>query len=283
MDAISDAASARCTALAPIEEYLADLHARASRIEGGAPADYLPELGKVDPDLLGIAIATVVLPSLSRRHAEQSLARFAGTLDWAMRLVCLIAIPATLALIIIAEPILVTLFQNEQFSVVDVERVTQSLQAYSLGLIAYMGVKIFAPGYFSRQDTATPVRIGIIAMAANMVMNVILVFGLNMQHVGLALATSLAAFLNAGLLFLGLWRARLIVRQPGWSLFALRLLAANTVMVLFLNWFAGDWQAWLDWDMVTRVLRLMLLCTGGLFVYAGCLYLTGMRFQDMHK
>ena len=224
---------------------------------------YSDRLVELPLGVFGIAIATVVLPSLSRRHAEQSLARFAGTLDWAMRLVCLIAVPATLALIIIAEPILVTLFQNEQFSVVDVERVTQSLQAYSLGLIAFMGVKIFAPGYFARQDTATPVRIGIVAMAANMVMNVILVFGLNMQHVGLALATSLAAFLNAGLLFLGLWRARLIVRQPGWSLFALRLLAANTVMVLFLNWFAGDWQAWLDWDMVTRVLRLMLLCTVG--------------------
>lgn len=244
---------------------------------------YSDRLVELPLGVFGIAIATVVLPSLSRKHADNSLADFAGTLDWAMRLVCLIAIPAALALVVIAEPILITLFQNEQFSVTDVERVSMSLRAYALGLIAYMGVKIFAPGYFARQDTSTPVRIGIIAMVANMVMNLVLVFGFDLEHVGLALATSLAAFLNAGLLFAGLWRAKLIVRQPGWLLFAVRLVVANTMMVLFLNWFAGDWAAWLELGIWSRVLQLMFTCVGGLVIYAGSLYITGMRALDLQR
>ncbi|MBT8146478.1 MAG: murein biosynthesis integral membrane protein MurJ [Gammaproteobacteria bacterium] len=244
---------------------------------------YSDRLVELPLGVFGIAIATVVLPSLSRKHAEQSLVEFSSTLDWAMRLVFLIAIPATLALMVIAEPILVTLFQNERFDVTDVERVTASLQAYAFGLVAYMGVKIFAPGYFSRQDTTTPVKIGIIAMVANMLLNMVLVFGFDLGHVGLALATSLAAFLNAGLLFIGLWRDKLIRNQPGWLLLAARLLVANTAMVLFLTWFAGEWLAWLDWDLMTRIVRLGLLCSGGFLVYAGSLYLTGMRFADLHK
>jgi putative peptidoglycan lipid II flippase len=244
---------------------------------------YSDRLVELPLGVFGIAIATVVLPSLSRKHAEQSLGEFSSTLDWAMRLVCLIAIPATLALMVIAEPILVTLFQNERFDLTDVERVTVSLQAYAFGLIAYMGVKIFAPGYFARQDTRTPVKIGIAAMVANMVLNFLLVFGFGLGHVGLALATSLAAFLNAGLLFAGLWRSKLISRAPGWFLLSVRLLVANTAMVLFLTWFAGDWMMWLDWDLLARVTRLVLLCAGGLLVYVASLYLTGMRFADLHR
>lgn len=244
---------------------------------------YSDRLVELPLGVFGIAIATVVLPSLSRKHAEQSLTEFAGTLDWAMRLVCLIAVPATLALLVIAEPILVTLFQNERFDVTDVERVTASLQAYAFGLIAYMGVKIFAPGYFARQDTRTPVKIGIVAMVANMVLNLLFVFGLGLGHVGLALATSLAAFLNAGLLFLGLRRSKLISSQPGWFLLAVRLVVANTAMVFFLTWFAGDWHSWLDWELMSRIVRLGVLCIGGFLVYAGSLYLSGMRMRDLHR
>jgi putative peptidoglycan lipid II flippase len=172
--------------------------------------------------IFGIAIATVVLPSLSRKHAEASLDDFGQTLDWAFRLVCLIAVPATLALMVIAEPLLVTLFQNDNFSATDVIRVTSSLQAYAFGLIAFMAIKIFAPGFYARQDTKTPVRIGIIAMCTNMVLNILLVFVLDLAYVGLALATSLAAFVNAGLLFAGLWRDGVYHFHSGWLRFMLR-------------------------------------------------------------
>ena len=201
-----------------------------------------------------------------------------------MRLVCLIAVPATLALVVIAEPILVTLFQNERFTVTDVERVTLSLQAYAFGLIAYMGVKILAPGYFARQDTSTPVkdrhRCDDCQYGSQSLVGIRL---LGLGHVGLALATSLAAFLNAGLLFIGLRRDNLIRQQPGWLLFAVRLCVANTAMVLFLTWFAGDWMIWLDWELMTRILRLGILCIGGFLLYAGSLYLTGMRMRDLHR
>jgi putative peptidoglycan lipid II flippase len=244
---------------------------------------YSDRLVELPLGVFGIAIATVVLPNLSRKHATQSMDEFAHTLDWALRLVCLIAIPATLALIVIAEPLLITMFQNDRFDVTDVVMVTASLQAYAIGLIAHMGIKIFAPGYFSRQDTKTPVKIGIIAMATNMILNLVLVFGFDMGHVGLALATSLAAFLNAGLLYWGLRQQKLIQNQPGWLLFTVRLLFANAVMVGFLVFFAGDWQLWLDWDWMARTGRLAVLCIGGLLAYTASLYLTGMRTIDLHR
>ena len=107
--------------------------------------------------------------------------------------------------------------------------------------------------------------------------------GFGLGHVGLALATSLAAFLNAGLLFVGLWRSKLIRRQPGWFLLAVRLVVANTAMVLFLTWLAGDWSSWLDWELMTRISRLAVLCVGGFLVYACSLYLSGMRMRDLHR
>lgn len=244
---------------------------------------YSDRLVELPLGVFGIAIATVVLPSLSRKHARQSMDEFAHTLDWAMRIICLIAIPATLALVVIAEPLLITLFQNDNFTTHDVMQVTVSLRAYAVGLIAFMGIKIFAPGYFSRQDTRTPVKIGIVAMVANMIFNLILVFGFSLGYVGLALATSLAAILNAGLLFLGLWRKKLIHRQAGWPLFVLQLVIANAIMVGFLIIYVGDWQDWLTWDVYTRISHLAVLCVGGFLVYAASLFVSGLRIHDLHK
>ena len=174
----------------------------------------------------GIAIAVVVLPSLSRKHAESSDKEFAETLDWAFRLICLIAIPSSIGLMLLAEPLLITLFQNENFTVNDVLAASGSLRAYALGLLAFMAIKIFSPGYFSRQDTKTPVRIGIFAMLINMLMNVAFyLYGL--AHVGLALATSIAAFLNAGLLFWGLYKEKVFYFQSGWLLFVAQVFLAN--------------------------------------------------------
>ena len=120
-------------------------------------------------------------------------------------------------------------------------------------------------------------------MVANMVLNLVLVFGFNLGHVGLALATSLAAFINAGLLFAGLWRKKLIHRQPGWRLFVLRVVFANTLMVVFLVLVAGDWQEWLTWDTTTRVWQLAVLCVGGFMVYIFSLYLSGLRMIDLQR
>ncbi|HDZ09269.1 murein biosynthesis integral membrane protein MurJ [Pseudohongiella sp.] len=233
--------------------------------------------------IFAVAVATVVLPSLSRRHAERSKEEFSALLDWALRLILLIAVPASLALVLLAQPMIITLFQNDNFTANDVMMVTYSLQAYSLGLLAFMSIKIFAPGFYSRQDTRTPVRIGIIAMVANMVMNILLVFVLDMAHTGLALATSLSAYLNAGLLFMGLRREGVFDFQPGWTVFLVRLLCANAVMCVFLVLVAGDWRLWLQWDIWQRVWQMAVLCFGGMALYMLALLVSGMRPADFRR
>ena len=230
----------------------------------------------------GIAIAIVVLPNLSRKHAEQSMDEFSNTLDWAFRLICLIAIPATVALVLIAEPLLVTLFQNENFTETDVIQASGSLRAYAVGLLAFMAIKIFAPGYYARQNTVTPVRIGIIAMTTNMALNII--FYLNgLAHVGLALATSLAAVLNAVLLLAGLRSDGVFRFQNGWFLFLVRIIAANGVMAYFLVSVTGNWQQWPDLDTITQLTRLVFLVIGGMALYSGMLFASGLRWKHIYR
>jgi putative peptidoglycan lipid II flippase len=233
--------------------------------------------------IFAVAVATVVLPSLSRRHAEQSQEEFSALLDWAFRLVVLIALPAALALVLISEPLIVTLFHSNSFTAADVVQVTSSLQAYSLGLLAFMLIKVFAPGYYSRQDTRTPVTIGIIAMVVNMVLNIALVFGLGMAHAGLALATSMAAFLNAGLLLGGLVRSGAYRFQPGWAVFLIRVLVANLAMAVFLLALAGPWEPWLERSELQRAGHMAILCLGGVALYFASLWLSGMRVAHYRR
>ncbi len=241
---------------------------------------YSDRLMELPLGTFGVAIAIVVLPSLSRKHASQSMDEFSATLDWAFRLVCLIALPATLALILIAEPLLVTLFQNENFTAVDVARSAASLKAYALGLTAFMAVKIFAPGYYARQNTRDPVRIGVVAMTVNMALNAGFYLA-GFAHVGLALATSLAAALNAGLLLLGLRREGVFHFQPGWGRLSWQMLAANAAMMLVLLGLTGQWEEWLEWTIGVRLGQLAMLVLGGLFAYLLSLYACGLRVRHL--
>lgn len=230
----------------------------------------------------GIAIAIVVLPSLSRKHAQASMQEFSETLDWALRLVCLIAIPATLGLVLVAEPLLVTLFQNDNFTETDVVNAAGSLRAYSMGLLAFMAIKIFAPGYYARQNTSTPVRIGIVAMSVNMALNII--FYLNdLAHVGLALATSIAAFVNAGLLMAGLIADKVYRLEPGWWRFTLQLLLANAVMSLFIVYYSGPWESWLALPVLNQAMRLLTLVFAAIALYVLCLWITGLRWRHVYR
>lgn len=230
----------------------------------------------------GIAVAIVVLPSLSRKHAESSMQEFAETLDWAFKLICLISIPATLALLILAEPLLITLFENDNFESEDVLQAAGSLRAYGFGILGFMSIKIFAPGFYARQNTSTPVRIGIIALVANMLMNIVFYLS-GFAHVGLALATSLAAFLNAGLLFRGLVAEKVFSFQPGWQALSLRMLFGNAILAFFLWRFAGDWQLWLEWDLLTRISQLSFLVFGGMILYVVALLVAGLRLKHVHR
>ena len=236
--------------------------------------------------VFGIALATVILPSLSQRHAEANPQEFSRTLDWALRWVFLIGTPAAVGLILLAAPMLTALFHYGEFQQADVQMASLSLMAYGIGLLGFMLIKVLAPGFYARQDTRTPVRFGIYSMVANMVMNLLFVVpmalaGVAGPHAGLALATSLAAFINAGLLFAHLRRDGIFTAESGWPLFALRLLLANVVMGLLLWWARGEMGQWYALDAAGRALHLALLIAGGGAVYLTLLLLLGIRPRQL--
>lgn len=242
---------------------------------------YSDRLVELPLGVFAIAISTVILPSLSRLQADSAPEAFRSTLDWAIRAVLVIGVPAAIALMLLSEPILMTLFQYGKLSVDDVSMATLSLQAYSLGLLAFMLIKVLAPGYFSRQDTKTPVRIGIKAMVANMLLNVAFVVPLHFYwqvgHVGLALATSLSAMLNAAWLYQGLRRQNVYTPMNGFALMCVRILAASLMMAAVLWLISPDstlWQSWLWWQ---RAWELFQLCVAGGLVYCVALIVLGAK------
>ncbi|HEY9033999.1 MAG TPA: murein biosynthesis integral membrane protein MurJ, partial [Pseudomonadales bacterium] len=245
---------------------------------------YSDRLVELPLGVFAIAVSTVILPSLSRRYALADNAYFSRTLDWAVRMVLVISLPAALALFVLAESILVTLFYYGALTANDVAMASVSLRAYTLGLVPFMLIKVLAPGFFARQDTRTPVRIGIVAMVANMVMNIALVVPLHLYfklgHAGLALATVLSAALNAGLLWHGLASERVFVLQRGFFAAVARyLLAAGLMAALLFYWQpAPEW--WLVRDWWERIAQLMLMVAGGLVVYIIVLLLLGIRIRD---
>ncbi len=240
---------------------------------------YSDRLVELPLGVFGIAVATVILPSLSTKHAEKSGEAFAKTLDWAVRMILLIAVPAALALTILAEPLLFTLFQYGAMTVHDVDMAALSLRAYAVGLLAFMLIKVLAPGFYARQDTKTPVKIGIIAMVANMVFNLLLVFWLD--HAGLALATSLSAFLNAGLLWYTLRRDGVFVWQAGWGRYLMQLIPAAAVMVALLVWLMPGVEQWAGFGWQQRALWLGALVVAGGGSYLIMLVLAGLRLRHI--
>ncbi len=232
--------------------------------------------------LFGIALSTVTLPRLSRQHAGADGDGFRRTLDWSLRSAFLVAVPATLGLVALAGPILATLVQYRAFSPEDTQMARLSLMAYALGLPAFMGIKILAPGFYSRQDTRTPVKIGVVAMLANMALNVAFVvpwlwMGLPGPHAGLALATSAAAWLNAALL-----RRRLMsqgVYTPGgfWPRLVGASAAAGLVMTAFLVWATPPLAQWAVWSPGERLGALLALIVAGAGAYGAVLWLGGLR------
>lgn len=238
--------------------------------------------------VLGIAIATVILPTLSQQHSRDSAEQFNQTLNWALRLVSLISIPACIALFILAGPILSSLFEYGKFTAHDTYFSSLSLMAYMLGLPALIAIKILAPGYYARQDTRTPVRIGIIAMVCNMVMNIAFVVPLVMAdyeapHIGLALATSGSAYINAILLYRGLRKAGIFHPLAGWLSWLFRILIASTAMAASLFWLEPAAIEWSQWQLLERLLHLAGLIFAGLLVYTVLLWSQGLRPSQLRK
>jgi putative peptidoglycan lipid II flippase len=233
--------------------------------------------------LLGAALGTILLPSLSRTHANDRAEEFSALLDWGLRLTLLLTLPAALALGILAVPLLSTMFQHGAFLALDVLKTRDALLAYSVGLTGLILVKVLAPGFYARQDIRTPVKIALLTLASTQVMNLVFVVGLGLAHAGLALSIGLAACLNAALLFRGLRLRGAYLPSPGWRLFGFRLALALAVFGLVLWWGMGDPTAWLVMANTSKLLRLSELVAGGAAVYLGTLWLGGLRLREFTR
>ncbi|HRJ52004.1 MAG TPA: murein biosynthesis integral membrane protein MurJ [Candidatus Thiothrix moscowensis] len=236
--------------------------------------------------IVGVALATVILPKLSSDHAKADATQFRHTMDWALRLGLLISVPATLGLMLLAKPILATVMMHGAYGWQDVQMSALSLTTYAFGLSGFILVKVLAPGFYSRQDTRTPVKIGIVSIFANMALNVVIVLpwhfsGTAGAHAGLALATALASYVNAGMLFYSLHRQQIFDPEKGWAAFLLKILLACVAMGAAL-WLVSPadvwWQQALVWHKVWWLLGLILLA---LISYFATLRLLGMPFRQM--
>jgi len=252
--------------------------------------------------LFGVALGTVILPSLSRHHVATNRDGFAKALDWGLRTALLISVPAMLGLVLLAKPILATLLQHGRFTAHDVDMAALSLSALSFGLPAFALVKVVAPAFYSRQDTKTPVRAGIVAMIANMVMNLIFVAVLFQLwhrpedlgdgwlaaiakvpglHMGLALASALASYLNLTQLWMALRRDGVYLHQPGWAKHLVRLGVACGVMVAVILVGLRVWPDFSIWGTWMRVLRLSILIAAAGGVFVATLFACGFRSRDL--
>jgi putative peptidoglycan lipid II flippase len=236
--------------------------------------------------VFSIALATVILPGLSAHHASASKERFAETLDWALRITLLLATPAAVGLLVFAGPLTATIFGHGEFNAHDVQMTTYALMTYSFGLLGMSLVKVLAPGYFARQDTRTPLRIGLIALGVNMGLNVLVVLpaarmGFPAPHALLALSTSISALLNTALLWRGLGKSGVYKPSAGWRALIARITVANLVMAALIIWMAGDMQTWLAATSLERIWRCALCVGAGAGVYFACLYGLGLRYRHV--
>ncbi len=228
--------------------------------------------------LFGIAIATVILPTLSRNFVADKAEQFSANMDWAVRMVCILGIPAAGGLIMLAEPILLVLFQRGAFTVETAHMASFSLVAYASGLLSFMLVKVLAPGFYSRQDTKTPVKYGIWTMASNMFFNLILAvpFG----YVGLAAATSISATLNAGLLYQHLHREGVYRASKNTFVFLVRIFTATAAMIAVIYWLKPEMAVWYELALASKIALLGRLIVLGALSFAIVAGVVGVRIRD---
>ena len=230
--------------------------------------------------LIGVAIGTVILPALSARHAEQDQTKYRKMMDWAAKIIVLAGVPASIALFMLSTPIIQTLFQRGQFTLMDTQMTALALQCMSAGVLSFMLIKVFAPGFYAQQDTKTPVRVGLITVAVNAVLNVVFIglfkfMGWQEEHMALALASSGSALVNAGLLYFFLHKRDIFRFGAHWKKLLLQFAIANIAMIAALayalTWYNGDVAEWM------RIIQVLVLCAVGALAYALGLFASGVR------
>jgi putative peptidoglycan lipid II flippase len=229
--------------------------------------------------LLGVALGVVLMPQLAAARAAGDHERYSGMLDWGLRLVVLLAIPSSVALLVFAAPLVATLFHYGAFKDSDVSQVALALGGYGSGLLGLVAIKVLAPGYYANHDMKTPMRIAIAALVITQLLNIALVPWLH--HAGLALSIGLGALVNAGCLLVGLLRRGSYQPTPGWGVFALQVFAASALLGIFLMWAAHSfpWVGWRSepWKRI-GMMAVMLAAAGVL--YFGALAATGVKLRQ---
>ncbi len=242
---------------------------------------YADRLMEFPTGLLGVALGTILLPSLAKHHSDRATEEYSKLLDWGLRLTLMLALPAAFALALLAVPLIVTLFHYGAFSARDVFMTRDALVAYSVGLLGLILVKVLAPGFYARQNVRTPVKIAIVALGATQLMN--FAFVLPLQHAGLALAIGLGACLNAALLYFKLRQHQIYLPRPGWLVFSCKIALAIAAMSGCLWFAAGSSEGWLAAAPHTRVLRLTGVVMLGAAAYFLALLLLGFRLRDFAR
>ena len=242
---------------------------------------YADRLMELPAGVLGVAVGTILLPSLSKYHAAANQSEYSRLLDWGMRVTALLAVPAAVALAVLALPLVSVLFKYGAFTSESARMTQQALVAYSIGLIGMIMVKILAPGFYARQNISTPVKIGILTLVATQLMN--LAFVGPLRHAGLALAIGLGACLNAALLYVQLRKNSIYIPQPGWPLFVLKVFASVFFMAIVLYTTMGEPAWWLQASWHLKVPATLGLVALGAAVYGGCLFAFGFRPRDFSR
>lgn len=242
---------------------------------------YADRLMEFPAGMLGVALGTILLPSLSKHYANKSPDEYSALLDWGLRLTMMLTVPAAVGLALLALPLVTTLFMHGAFSAADAEATRAALMAYSIGLLGLILVKVLAPAFYARQDIRTPVKIAVATLVITQLMN--FAFIGPFKHAGLALATGLGSCLNAGLLYYLLRKRAIHVPQPGWAMFLLKLLLAVLLMAAVVWFAAGDPQRWLVATAKLRVLWLTGVVALGGVVYFAALWVFGFRLRDFRR
>jgi putative peptidoglycan lipid II flippase len=253
----------------------------ASHLGAGAVSllTYADRLMEFPSALLGVALGVVLTPQLSAAHARNDAAAYSSLIEWGLRQLMLLALPCAVALLVFAEPLVATLFQRGAFQAGDVRLTALAVSGYGVGLLGIVSIRILAPAYFSRQDTRTPVRVGIAVLVLTQAFNGVFVFGLQFGIAGLALSTGLGAMVNAGALLFLLWRRGSYQPQPGWWLYLLRLMVASTAMGALL-WVAGRQLDWLQAGSLLRAGWMAGVIALAALVYFATLAATGLRLRQ---
>nr|WP_244670045.1 murein biosynthesis integral membrane protein MurJ [Coxiella endosymbiont of Amblyomma nuttalli] len=229
--------------------------------------------------VIGVALATVVLPDLSRQYSTKSPEAYTAILDWALRIAILIGVPSAVALFILAGPLLATLIYHGAFTAHDFIMTRKSLWAFSVGLPGFILIKILVSAFYARQDVKTPVKIAILTVGINLILNALLIHSL--AHAGLALATSLASSFNAILLLYFLLRRSIYVPVSNWRKFIFQLIVANVAMASIIAWFSGEMNCWLAWSINKRVWHLAMIILSGFITYLVTLSISGLNIYDL--